>query len=166
MIRRFLCVMFVTIVASLALPATIFATYVVQAEQTEIRVLASLGLVIEIALVALLFCFLRRSESTIEELSRQQTSFLDRLPDRWIMPGIFLSAALSLVLELVLIRWQGSVSPLFALYKNFGLLACLSGLGLGYSISGRRSLPLVLTLPLLLWQMLILVVIKSTGERG
>ena len=65
-----------------------------------------------------------------------------------------------------MIRWQGSISPLFALYKNFGLLACFAGLGLGYAISSRRSLPLVLTLPLLLWQMAILVLMKSLGGRA
>ena len=65
-----------------------------------------------------------------------------------------------------MIRWQGSLSTIFAMYKNFGLLACFAGLGLGFAISGRRTLPLVLTMPLLLWQMVILVLLNSLGDRA
>ena len=49
--------------------------------------------------------------------------------------AIAISAALSLFLELALIRWQSSVLEFLAFYKNFSLLACFAGLGLGYALA-------------------------------
>ena len=51
---------------------------------------------------------------------------------------------LSLFLELAVIRWHGSEWEMFAFYKNFSLLACFLGLGLGYALAragpkSRRS---------------------------
>ena len=80
----------------------------------------------------------KRCAPAIESLSRKQKAFLRALPTRWTSWAIFLSAALSLVLELAVIRWQGTVFELFGFYKNFGLLACFVGLGLGYALAGRR----------------------------
>ena len=42
-------------------------------------------------------------------------------------------AGCGLFFELALIRWHASLFPMFAFYKNFSLLACLAGLGLGYA---------------------------------
>jgi hypothetical protein len=39
---------------------------------------------------------------------------------------------LSLLLELVLIRWLASVFPVYSFYKNFTMLACFLGLGVSY----------------------------------
>jgi spermidine synthase len=130
------------------------------------------GLFSKLAAVALLTAaavwgarfVLRRLEATVDTLSEDQADLVDRLPERWVDAAIAGSAALSLVLELVLIRWQGLVLPVFGLYKNFGLLACFAGLGLGYSLSRRRQLPLVLTLPLLVWQMVLFVTMQSGPE--
>jgi hypothetical protein len=68
------------------------------------------------------------------------------------MPPFFISAALSLFLELCIIRWQSSVLPFFAFYKNFSLLTCFVGLGLGYALAARDRIPLVIVLPSLAWQ--------------
>jgi hypothetical protein len=95
----------------------------------------------------------RRWGHEIDVLADEQVDALDRLHDRWVDSAIAGSAALSLVLELVLIRWQGATLPVFAFYKNFGVLACFAGLGLGYALSGRRQIPLLLSIPLLGWQM-------------
>ena len=46
----------------------------------------------------------------------------------------------------------GSEWELFAFYKNLSLLACFAGLGLGYALARAPRLPLVLTVPLLAWQ--------------
>jgi uncharacterized membrane protein len=43
--------------------------------------------------------------------------------------SIVLVTMLSLLLELVLIRWLASVFPVFSFYKNFTMLACFLGLG-------------------------------------
>jgi spermine/spermidine synthase len=103
---------------------------------------------------------LARGASTLDGWSRAQAEFLDTVPSRRIDIAIVGAAALSLFLELAVIRWQGSVFELFALYKNLGLLACFAGLGLGYALAGRDRLPLVATLPLLGWQMLVLTLLR------
>ena len=56
-----------------------------------------------------------------------------------------------------MIRWQATVFELFAFYKNFSLLACFAGLGLGYALGSRKLIPLFLTVPLLFWQFLLLL---------
>ena len=43
--------------------------------------------------------------------------------------SIVLVTMLSLLLELVLIRWLASVFPVYSFYKNFTMLACFLGLG-------------------------------------
>lgn len=100
---------------------------------------------------------IRRSRTRIERLSEEQAGFLDRLDARWVPLAIIVSAAVSLFLELAMIRWQGSVWEVFAFYKNFGLLSCFAGLGLGYALSRNRYLPLLLALPILGLQMLVLI---------
>ena len=64
-----------------------------------------------------------------------QVRFIDGMSVRWIPLAIFASAAVSLFLELVMIRWQGCVFETFAFYKNYSLLACFLGLGLGYALA-------------------------------
>jgi hypothetical protein len=99
----------------------------------------------------------RRSAAAIDDGARGQATFLDRVPARWAGLAIASSAALSLFLELAVIRWQGSVFELFALYKNLGLLACFAGLGLGYALASRDRVPLLWTIPLLGAQVLLLL---------
>ncbi|MEI8176738.1 MAG: hypothetical protein WCG78_07740, partial [Candidatus Omnitrophota bacterium] len=62
--------------------------------------------------------------------------------------------------ELILIRWQSCVLPLFAFYKNFSLLFCFAGLGIGYILAKDDDIPLFLTIPLLTLQMLVLMFIR------
>ncbi len=100
---------------------------------------------------------IRRGRPAIERLSEEQAGFLDALSARWVPLAIIVSAGTSLFLELAMIRWQGSVWEVFAFYKNFGLLSCFAGLGLGYALSRNRYLPLVLALPVLSLQMLVLI---------
>jgi SAM-dependent methyltransferase len=104
---------------------------------------------------------LRRMESHGEGAAAEQAVFLLRdLPEKWVSPAIFVSAASSLFLELALIRWQATVFPFFSFYKNLSLLSCFAGLGLGYAMSRHDRLPFFLTLPLLAWQFLFM-----TGMR-
>ncbi|HEX4286074.1 MAG TPA: hypothetical protein VHZ28_13345, partial [Terracidiphilus sp.] len=84
--------------------------------------------------------------------SEIQAHFLDAFNSKYADVAILGSAALSLFLELSIIRWQSSVLPFIALYKNFTLLACFIGLGVGYALAGRDRIPLLLVLPLLAWQ--------------
>lgn len=103
---------------------------------------------------------LRKLEPTLGVWGQEQAEFLDALPERWIDLGIAGAAAISLLLELAIIRWQGSFLPFFAFYKNFGLLSCFAGLGLGYALARRERIPLVLVLPLLSWQIVLMMGVR------
>ena len=103
---------------------------------------------------------LARGGGALDEWARAQAAALDGLPVGRVDLAIAAAAGLSLFLELAVIRWQGSVFELFALYKNLGLLACFAGLGLGYALAGRDRLPLYATVPLLAWQMLVLIALR------
>jgi SAM-dependent methyltransferase len=103
---------------------------------------------------------LRAAEPWLAEEGRLQGRFLDSLGERWLSTAVFGAAALSLLLELAIIRWQATVFEFFALYKNFGLLACFAGLGFGYALAGRAAIPLFATLPLLAWQFGFLIALR------
>ncbi|HEY7315072.1 MAG TPA: hypothetical protein VH643_37345, partial [Gemmataceae bacterium] len=107
----------------------------------------------------------RRLTEAIERVSQEQGKHLRSLPERWVDAAIIGSAGLSLLLELAVIRWQSTVFEVFAFYKNFGLLACFLGLGLGYALAGRAQIPLLLSLPLLAWQ-IILLLVSRYGPEG
>src|ERR1700682_5638707 len=62
---------------------------------------------------------------------------------------IVLVTMLSLLLELVLIRWLASVFPVYSFYKNFTMLACFLGLGAGYAVADRQPCAPALVLPML-----------------
>jgi hypothetical protein len=102
----------------------------------------------------------RDRQAGLDELFEGQTHFVDELPVRWVDVAIFGSAALSLFLELAVIRWQGTVFEFFAFYKNFTLLSCFAGLGLGYSLASRDRTPLAAVIPLLAWQCLFLMAFR------
>ncbi|HEY7312443.1 MAG TPA: hypothetical protein VH643_23970 [Gemmataceae bacterium] len=106
----------------------------------------------------------RRLTEAIEQISQEQGKHLGSLPERWVDTGILGSAGLSLLLELAVIRWQSTVFEVFAFYKNFGLLACFLGLGLGYALARRPQIPLLLSIPLLAWQIIVLLVSRYGPE--
>src|ERR1700692_249274 len=62
---------------------------------------------------------------------------------------IVLVTMLSLLLELVLIRWLASGFPVYSFYKNFTMLACFLGLGAGYAVAERQPCAPALVLPML-----------------
>src|ERR1700704_28563 len=118
-------------------------------------------LAIALALVALWLALgrsVKRHESQIENAAAEQSAFLlTGLPERLVAPAIFVAEGLGLFLELAMIRWQATVFPFFAFYKNLSLLSCFAGLGLGYALGRRQGIPLFLSLPLLVWQFLLMV---------
>jgi hypothetical protein len=105
-----------------------------------------------------------RLTAALEQLSWEQDKHLGSLPERWVDVGILGSAGLSLLLELAVIRWQSTVFEVFAFYKNFGLLACFLGLGLGYALASRPQIPLLLCIPLMAWQIIVLLVSRYGPE--
>jgi hypothetical protein len=58
---------------------------------------------------------------------------------------LFLISFISLFLEMLIIRWLSTEARIFAHLKNFALIACFAGLGLGFS-SRRFKFPLLLPL--------------------
>jgi hypothetical protein len=60
----------------------------------------------------------------IESASEQLAARGEKERSTALYATITVLSGLTLFLELVLIRWQGSLFPVFALYKNFTLLAC------------------------------------------
>ncbi len=99
------------------------------------------------------YCF-KKFAPFVEQQSEGMGEFLDTLQEKHLPLAILVSAALSLYLELVVIRWQSTVFEFFAFYKNFSLLCCFAGLGLGYALALKQRIPLVCTMPLIFWQVL------------
>jgi SAM-dependent methyltransferase len=102
----------------------------------------------------------------IDASALAQARFLDTLNAKYADAAILFSAALSLFVELAIIRWQSSVLPFFAFYKNFSLLACFVGLGLGYALATRHRIPLVIVLPLLAWQFSFMTIVRYVPGRA
>jgi spermidine synthase len=111
------------------------------------------------------YFLLRRLERFLDANSVAQSQFLDSISSSKVNLAIVSSAALSLFLELAIIRWQSSVLEFLAFYKNFSLLACFLGLGLGYALSGRDRIPLVLVIPLFTWQFAFMTLVRF-GPRN
>jgi hypothetical protein len=110
--------------------------------------------------VAFYLLFVRIEPHLLRE-SQNQAAFLDTISGPFLSIAIAGSAALSLLLELAIIRWQGTIFEFFAFYKNYGLLACFAGLGLGYALCrSDDGIPLHLTLPLLAWQLGFLTLLR------
>src|SRR6202790_3123358 len=113
------------------------------------------------ALLVAFYLLLRKVQPRLSKHSLEQAAFLENFPGRFLSAAIAGSAALSLLLELAVIRWQGSIFEFFAFYKNYGLLACFAGLGLGYALSrSKEGIPLILTPPLLTWQFGLLIFLR------
>jgi spermidine synthase len=109
--------------------------------------------VVGVALATMVFsALLRKLQDRLDSNAHEQDSFLGAYALRYADVAILGAAALSLFLELAVIRWQGTVFEFFAFYKNFSLLCCFAGLGLGYALADRRRIPLETVIPLLAWQ--------------
>jgi SAM-dependent methyltransferase len=103
----------------------------------------------------------RKFEPSLVEESLHQGEFLDVLPSTLVPLGIVIAAGLGLFLELAIIRWQASMFEFFAFYKNFGLLACFAGLGIGYATARHREgVPLCLSIVLFAWQFALLTFLR------
>ncbi len=119
-----------------------------------------------VIVVTLVLCWLgfrfarKRLEQPLCDVAEQQARLLDTFPQAYVPLAIAGSACLSLLLELAVIRWHTTVFALFALYKNFGLLACFAGLGLGYALAQRKHIPLFAAIPLVFWQVVLLLFLR------
>jgi hypothetical protein len=112
------------------------------------------------------FRFMKKAEPYLDAAAQRQADFLGGFDSRYVDLAIITAAALSLFLELAVIRWQATVFEFFAFYKNFGLLSCFAGLGLGYALASRGRIFLFLSIPLLVWQFVFMYVLRfADGGR-
>ena len=58
--------------------------------------------------------------------------------DRWNLFTLFLASALTLFVELALIRWVATEVRVFAYVKNLALLLCFLGFGVGCALARQR----------------------------
>jgi spermidine synthase len=104
---------------------------------------------------------IKKAEPWLLQESQEQAGFLDSLPSSVVPSAIVAAAGLGLFLELAVIRWQASMFEFFAFYKNFSLLACFAGLGIGYAMAkSREGVPLALSVPLFAWQFVLLTFLR------
>lgn len=115
---------------------------------------------VAVAVPLAIFALLRRLEGFFDADAIYEARFLDSVDMKYVDVAIAASASLSLFLELALIRWQSSVVEFLAFYKNFSLLACFAGLGLGYALANRSRIPLLFVMPLLAWQFVFMMVLR------
>ncbi len=113
-----------------------------------------------LCLAIALWFVLRSLETRLDAAAGKQSAFLQNMPERYVNWAIFGSAALSLFLELSVIRWHAALFPFLAFYKNLSLLACFAGLGLGYAMGRRNRIPLFITVPLFCWQFAFIIGIR------
>ena len=102
----------------------------------------------------------RRLAPGLRSLGEAQARFVGEMPRSRVPFAIALSAGLSLFLELAVIRWHGAVWEVFAFYKNFSLLGCFLGLGLGYALAGRSQIAAIVALPMLAFQVFYLLALR------
>jgi len=150
------------IIGSFVLPLIIAScTYLVlPLSFSDFFLWASAAVVFGIGALKLSHVLAAKCSDWLSEESEKQSQFLDNIHKSRLLAAIIFSAAISLFLELAMLRWQGTVFEFFAFYKNFGLLACVAGLGLGYALSNRRHVPLVATGFLLMWQFTLLIALR------
>src|SRR6266516_625159 len=94
-----------------------------------------------------------------------ETQLADRWSRRWEFSpqtlggfsysSLILVSVLGLFLELLLIRWISSEIRIFAYFKNFVLIACFLGFGLGCYLCRRSIVVLALLAPLLFLTLII-----------
>ena len=91
-----------------------------------------------------------RVEAWMNQSSGEIGAWIDACRPTSLRFALVAAAGLSLFLELVLIRWESGLFAVFALYKNFTLLSCFCGLGIGYAKAHDRQLTLAASLPMTL----------------
>jgi len=137
-----------------------FSILAIGAPDGEFRARIAIVAVAALLLTIALSKFLHKAQASIDANAHEQSDFLKTISPRYLDWAILGSAALSLLLELTVIRWQGTVFEFFAFYKNFSLLCCFAGLGLGYALADRNRIPLAFTIPLLGWQFGLLISLR------
>ncbi|MGH1404778.1 MAG: hypothetical protein ACRBDL_11095 [Alphaproteobacteria bacterium] len=85
----------------------------------------------------------------VEETSVKLEDWTSSISKFELKTAIILIAGLTLFIELIFIRWQTGLFPVFSVHKNFILLACFCGIGMGYAVADRKPILFPITIPLL-----------------
>ena len=86
----------------------------------------------------------------------QKSSFGSfELPLPFSYGRLFVLSLLGLFFEMLMIRWLSSEIRIFAYYKNFVLIACFLGFGLGAALCRRRVHPFAIAVPILFFTVLV-----------
>ena len=87
---------------------------------------------------------------------KHRTSFGSfELPLPFSYRQLFILSLLGLFFEMLMIRWLSSEIRIFAYYKNFVLIACFLGFGLGCALCRRRVHPIALAVPIIFFTVLV-----------
>ena len=116
--------------------------------------------VIVLSISYLLYVFYGKIESFLLEGGDGTAQYVGSAPKFTCSIFVVVLAGTGLFLELAMIRWHASIFPMFAFYKNFSLLACFAGLGLGYATARSRQVSLLLSLGLLVLQIACMLVLR------
>src|SRR5689334_18741567 len=77
------------------------------------------------------------------------------LPLSFSYRRLFLLSLLGLYFEMLMIRWLSSEIRIFAYYKNFVLIACFLGFGLGAALCRRRVHTIATALPIVFFSVFV-----------
>src|SRR5712672_3425641 len=100
--------------------------------------------------------FLLRIYTEDKSSARPKTSIGSfELPLAFSYRQLFALSFLGMFFEMLMIRWLSSEIRIFAYYKNFVLIACFLGFGLGAALCRRRVHPIAMAVPVLFFTVLV-----------
>ncbi len=115
------------------------------------------------SLVSLFFIYNFRNILFKKKYLINSTSFnFNKIKKKNLLLKIILATALSLFLELSIIRIQSSYLHFFSFLKNISLISCFLGLGIGYALRNKSLISLNWVFPLIVIQILILYFFSQT----
>src|SRR2546429_3451926 len=106
------------------------------------------GLILANAYVVSLFHSKRSGDTGVLARWNEKWEFSARALGGFSWWKLAMWSLLSLFFELLMIRWISSEIRIFAYFKNFVLIACFLGFGLGCHLSRRRANLLLLVVPM------------------
>ena len=95
-------------------------------------------------------------------LINSSTLSFEKIKKKDLFLSIILATALSLFLELSIIRIQSSYLHFFSFLKNISLISCFLGLGIGYALKNKSLISLNWVFPLIVVQILTLYLFSQT----
>jgi SAM-dependent methyltransferase len=106
----------------------------------------------------------RRWRAWWEEIHAEHAGFIEWIPTRWPRAAVLIASAMTLYVEMVMVRWHATCFHAFAIFKNVSLLSCFLGLGVGYGLASQKKRVAVASfLPLLALQTAMFGLLSNTG---